>query len=294
MHYPEIPVLHANFELTGMSYLIPDVTYAEPNGEPLKMQIFIPWQKSKESNPKKYPLIIFIQGSAWQNPDVYFELPQLSQYARSGYVVATITHRNCLDDHPFPAFLQDVKTAIRFLRNAHEKYHIDSNRVAVFGTSSGGNAALLTGLTGDSTTYKTDVFPDISDSVKVVIDCFGPTDIPEIVRDIGVQDPRIFESRDDNFFYAICGGPVKENAPLLHALSPYHIVENGKDYPAFFLLHGDADHMVPYQQSKKMFHRLYDAGADVRMLRIEGGTHEGSFWSQAVHDQILSFLQETL
>ena len=41
------------------------------------------------------------------------EIPQLVQFVRAGYIVATVQHRSSIDGHPFPAFLQDVKTAIR-------------------------------------------------------------------------------------------------------------------------------------------------------------------------------------
>ncbi|MCB8600020.1 alpha/beta hydrolase, partial [Blautia sp. DFI.9.9] len=69
-------------------------------------------------------------------------------------IVATVQHRSALDGHAFPAFLQDVKTAIRYLRAHAAEYQIDPDRVGIWGTSSGANAALLTALTPNDPRYE--------------------------------------------------------------------------------------------------------------------------------------------
>src|SRR5690606_6431839 len=114
--------------------------------------IMVPWYEktdSLEDEVPRRPLIVFLQGSGWTFPDVNYEIPQLAEYARNGYVVATITHRSYKDGYPAPAFLQDAKTAIRFLRKNANVYGIDPNRVCFWGTSSGGNTAMLVAMTGD-------------------------------------------------------------------------------------------------------------------------------------------------
>ena len=58
----------------------------------------------KETEPPRRPLIVFLQGSGWTFPDVNYEIPQLAEYARNGYVVATITHRSFKDGYSAPAF----------------------------------------------------------------------------------------------------------------------------------------------------------------------------------------------
>ena len=126
--------------LDGMAELFRNVVFACPDGKELKMQILCPWRKDK-----RYPLVVFVQGSAWTTPNPDYELPQLGALARQGFVVASVSHRDCRDGYAFPAFLQDVKTAIRFLRAHAAEYCIDKERVGIWGTSSGGNAALLVG-----------------------------------------------------------------------------------------------------------------------------------------------------
>ena len=134
--------------LDGMAELFRNVVFACPDGKELKMQILCPWRKDK-----RYPLVVFVQGSAWTTPNPDYELPQLGALARQGFVVASVSHRDCRDGYAFPAFLQDVKTAIRFLRAHAAEYCIEKERVGIWGTSSGGNAALLVGMTGDWDCY---------------------------------------------------------------------------------------------------------------------------------------------
>ena len=43
-------------------------------------------------------------------------------------------------------------------------------------------------------------------------------------------------------------------------MSPYHIIEKDKNYPPLLLVHGDADTLVPYEQSEKMYRALIDNG----------------------------------
>lgn len=79
----EIRYIKNNPSLKGLAVMVPDVVFSTAQGVELKMQILKPW--TKEGNEQeKYPLIVFVQGSAWTFPDVYYELPQLAQFAREG------------------------------------------------------------------------------------------------------------------------------------------------------------------------------------------------------------------
>ncbi|MDF2802594.1 MAG: hypothetical protein K0S61_2497 [Anaerocolumna sp.] len=289
MSYKEVKVIKNNPLLTGMAYLIPDVVYSTIQGVELKMQILKPWTSDAIKEQLKYPLIVFVQGSAWTFPDVNYQLPQLAAFAREGYVVATLTHRNSLEGHPFPAFLEDVKTGIRFLRNHAVKYQIDTERVGIWGTSSGGNTALLVGLTGDDIRYKREEYSEFSDSVKVAIDCFGPTDLSYVIDNMeSLKEDTIA------IFKGLRGENTPENITKLKEINPVNHVQVGKAYPPFLILHGDKDTLVDYEQSEMIYHRLSDAGADTTLVRVEGAPHEGSFWSNELLDIIKDFLNANL
>lgn len=285
MAYKEVKTIKCNPELRGMAVMIPDVIYSTAQGVDLKMQIITPWKSDVSQIQPAYPLIVFVQGSAWTHPDVYYQLPQLAQFAREGYVVATLTHRNSLEGHPFPAFLEDIKAGIRFLRKHASKYLIDPDRVGIWGTSSGGNTALLVGLTGDESSFKTKEYEEFSDSVKLVVDCFGPTDLTFALDNL----PNLEESMK-KIFEGLRGEDTPENLKKLMEINPVNHLKEGQSYPPFLILHGNADTMVDYSQSELMYHRLSDAGAEVSLVCVEGAPHEGSFWSNELLDLIKVFI----
>src|SRR5690606_27836834 len=89
----------------------------------------------------RFPLVVYIQGSAWHKQDLYAAIPNLSHIAAKGYVIASVQIRETAIA-PFPAALEDVKCAIRYMREHAEEYGVDPKRVAVWGDSSGGHLAL--------------------------------------------------------------------------------------------------------------------------------------------------------
>lgn len=285
MKYPEIREFESNPTLGGQAELKRDVVYSAAGGEKTKMTLILPWGASAPEHPR-YPLVVFVQGSAWTFPNMDYEIPQLGELAREGYVVATITHRSSIEGAAFPAYLVDTKTAIRFLRAHADEYAIDPARVCIYGTSSGGNTALLVGVTGDDPTFKSDEYAGFSDAVTCVAECFGPTDLTKMI-DTSKYDP---DSEGAAIFNGLAGGG--EISDVLRRMSPIEYVKSGKNYPPTLVIHGDADPVVPYEQGVLMFHRLIDAGAEAEMIRVKGAPHEGPFWSPALVDAIFAFIKD--
>lgn len=281
-HIPSNPSLH------GLCRLIPDVVYSETRGKRLHLDLLVPWTAERPGFEKRYPLIVFIQGSSWTTPDRGYEIPQLSFFARQGYVVATVEHRSIFEGAAFPAFLEDVKCAIRFLRKNADKYTVDPERVAVWGTSSGSNAAMLVGLTGGDKRFITEEYPAFSDSVQAVVGCFGPADIRDLVwnaRHSAAIAPVL----------TAAFGPDEDTwERAMAAFSPMYYVEGNGAIPPFLLLHGNSDVEVPYEQSLRLAQKLADCGAEVSAVCVDGAGHEWDFWSQAVYEEILGFLNQKL
>lgn len=278
-----IRVLNCDDSMEGFASLTPNVEYSEKSGQ--KLALLLPWGAGR--NGRKYPLIVFVQGSAWTHPNINTEIPQLSELARGGIAVATIEHRNCLDGNPFPACLEDTKTAIRFLRANSEKYGLDPDRVGIFGTSSGGNIALLTGITADDPAYRNGEYDDCSDAVKLVVDCFGPSDLYRLMGEAVNPSPEAMA------LYMGLKGDREQNE-LFAEMSPLYRVEDGKEYPAFMLLQGDNDPVVDYSQTERMYLRLREAGVKAEMVRVNGGVHEGNFWSRVLLEAIFAFIRENI
>lgn len=273
-----------NPTLKGLSVLCPGIVYSRAAGTELTLDLLMPYTQENDTE-SRFPLVVFIQGSGWEFPDVNYELPQLSRISQAGYVVATVTHRNIRMGHPAPAFLKDVKTAIRFLRTNAGQYHIDPERVYAFGTSSGGNTSLLLGLTGDREEFRTEEYRDVSDHVDAVIDCFGPTDIFDYLN---LPEDNPFREYALETFSLFCGGTIDRE--LIAKMSPISYVQEGLSYVPFLIAHGNNDPVVDFSQSVKMVKKLEECGADVSFVCVEGAEHEGTFWSQQIWDIFLNFL----
>ena len=159
--------------------------------------------------------------------------------------------------------------------------------MCIYGTSSGGNTALLVGLTGDDPQFKTGEYAQQSDSVQLVVECFGPANLKHMI-DLNSD----MDSESRQLMLGLAGG--KDPHAIMEAMSPVNYVLPGKAYPPFFLLHGDADKLVPYEQSLEMLQTLQAAGIDARMARVHGAPHEGSFWSEALVAEIFRYIREKL
>ena len=182
VHVPNNPTL------TGLARLTRNVAY-RTGADDLVMDIIAP-QSTGDDDDRRYPTVVFVQGSAWTTPDRDYEIPQLSELAREGFVVATVNHRNASRDASavFPAYLKDVKAAIRYLRANARQWHIDPERLGIWGTSSGGNTSLLVGLTADDPLYEDGSYATESDAVSFVVSCFPPTDMMEAIDAFGNED----------------------------------------------------------------------------------------------------------
>ena len=278
--------------LAGLAESTPDIVFSREGGQDVTLRILKPW-KNDLNKDKRYPLIVFIQGSGWTSPNIGYHLPHIGLFAMAGYVVATVTHRSCNDGFPAPAFLRDVKAAIRYLRAHADEHQIDPTRVAAWGTSSGGNTALLLGLTGDDPRYVSDVHPAQSDAVQSVVDVFGPTDMMSLFTGMhGDYESAQLDPGAEDYYNRILGKPwnIPEGLAAANAMSPLQILREGMNLPPMQLLYGDADPVVPFDQGERMYEKLCSLGYEADFVRVLGAEHEGNFWSQAVLDEIMAWL----
>ena len=267
----------------GLSRLVPGVVYSTATGVDLTMDLIVP--QTAPDAATQFPLIVFIQGSAYTFPDVNYEIPQLSYLASHGFVVATITHRNREDGHPAPAFLIDCKCAVRFLRAHAAEYHIDAKRVYAFGTSSGGTAATLLALTGDMECFRSAEYSEYSDAVCAMVNCFGPTDTNYL---LSIQQTEQARTYHQEVCSSLCGG-VYDQA-LIDLVNPMTYIQAQTTFVPMLYLQGDKDELIDYRVNARTVRLLEEKGADVSFVCVEGADHEGDFWSLHVLDLILHFL----
>lgn len=277
---------------TYVAIYLPDVVYANHEGRDLKVQIVMPEDRSglksdsTANEAPTHPLIVFIQGSAWLPQNVYAALPQLSDFAHRGYVVASVEYRPSTEAKA-PAQLQDVKTAIRFLRANAEQFNIDPNRVGIWGDSSGGHLASLVGVSDGVAAFLTQTYSDQSSAVRAVVNFYGPTNF----REMNSYPTRIDHDAPDSPESRVIGGPIQDPAfaDEVAAYNPISYISSEKELPPFLIMHGDEDGLVPFNQSVLLFEALRDAGQDVTFYKVKGAGHGNRFWTPAVMEVVHRF-----
>ena len=169
--------------------------------------------------------------------------------------MASINYR--LSQHAiFPAQIEDCKAAIRWLRANAAKYHLDADRIGVWGASAGGHLVAMLGTTGSVKELEGKGGNlDQSSRVQCVVDWFGPSDLPTMGG--SHDDPGSPESR-------LIGGPVQENKEKARKASPLTYVS--KDSAPFLIMHGDQDNVVPPGQSELLAEALKKAGVEVTLV----------------------------
>jgi acetyl esterase/lipase len=272
----------ARRRLRGVSVRMDAVYSTLPGFRPLRLDLYTPGNGSSAR-----PLIIFVHGGGWtigtkRATANYENWPGvLASFASRGYAVASIEYR-LSSEAPYPAAVQDVKAAIRFLKANAARYGVDAARVAIWGGSAGAHlAAMAANTCGDASFVPSDApNRDVSDCVQAFVGWYGPYDIAEMIkaataaaasapRPAGPPTQADVEAAGGFAFFQCTPqgcppGRLEDASPILR-LDP-------KDPPAL-LLHGTADRLVPFSQSEAMAARMRALGIPVEMELIDGVGH---------------------
>ena len=139
VYTPDVVFAHRECGDLTMQILSPVGPDLPPKEEtfynPIKEK-FARWHKdgSKPFNRKpetrRFPLIVDCPGSGWSGADGHAHVPFMVHLAKQGFVAASISYRGTYRDNvTFPAAVQDLKEAIRFLRAHADMYHIDPDEI---------------------------------------------------------------------------------------------------------------------------------------------------------------------
>lgn len=266
----------------------PEEEYARRGDTPLHVSLLVPVEGAPYEPQKDYPLIVFVQGSGWQKQRIYQNLGDMVRVMERGCAVALVEYRSS-DIAPIPAQAQDVKTAIRFLRKNAEKYRLKTDKIALWGDSSGAHTALLAGITGDDGPDTPD-YGEYSARVACIVDWYGPVDLVEMCKDLSVQD---HTDPGSNFGLAIGGFSALERPDMADQANILKYLTKEKDTPPILILHGDRDHVVPFRQSCLLYEKLRELGKTVEMYKIVGAFHAfGGFHSEGAQEIVMSFLRK--
>jgi len=200
--------------------------------------------------------------------------------------VASINYR--LSQHAiFPAQIEDCKAAVRFLRANADKYGLDKKRFGARGASAGGHLVALLGTTGDVNEFDRGENLKFSSRVQAVCDYFGPTDFLKIADFPSSMNHTAVDSPESK----LIGGAILENKEACRRANPITYVT--KNDPPFLLVHGDADPLVPHNQSELLYEALQKAGVEAKIHIVKGGGH-GGFKDPAIEKMVEEFFDKHL
>lgn len=167
-YYPNITVYNAT-EVENKITSVKDIVYTSYGERELHLDLFYP---TKTRN-KKLPVVIFIHGGGWRSGNKTMHWPMAKAIAAEGYVTATVEYR-LSTEALYPAPINEIKTAIRFLRAKADTYPIDTAKFAIGGGSAGGQlAALLAIENGDGTFPDEGEYLNHSSKLQACIDIDG-------------------------------------------------------------------------------------------------------------------------
>ncbi len=276
-------VIQTTGDEIGLVYLH-NVEYAQIGEHSLHLQILLP---SSRNQPEMVcPCVVFVQGSAWMEQDVYAQLPRLSRLAARGYAVASVEYRHS-GIATFPAQIMDTKNAIRFLRANAEKYHIDPEKMIVSGDSSGGHTAMFAGMIHDDT--QENLFPGVSAEVKGIVNYYGSTSV--MAED---SNPiQISHCQPDSPEGMVMGKvDLRNNMELKRKLSVECNITEDTVIPPTLIFHGTKDRLVNCEGSVILYRQMKKCGKEVSLYILKGADHGGpEFWTDEVLDIVDNFIQ---
>jgi acetyl esterase/lipase len=257
-----------------------------------KLDLYLP------SGSGPFPLIVYVHGGGFRMGDKSLPVNRgiVAQLLSRGYAVASLNYR-LSGEAKFPAAIQDVKAAVRWLRAHAGEYDLDPDKFGAWGDSAGGNLVSLLGTScGAPELEGADLGnADQSSCVQAVVDFYGPNDFLQMDQQFSGTTCAANHNRPNSPESQYIGGPIQQKKDLVKQANPITYVTT--DDPPFFIQHGTKDCTVPPQQSQLLYDALEPAiGAEnVTITYLQGAEHgDGQFVAPSNLSLVLDFLDKYL
>ncbi|QEH35000.1 Prolyl oligopeptidase family protein [Aquisphaera giovannonii] len=272
------PAAGAQTAGTGMpSYeRIQDVVYGRKHGMALTLDVFRP-----KAAPANGVGLVWVVSGGWYSSHDWINGEYLKPFLDRGYTVFAVVHGS-QPRFAIPDVLQDMNRAVRFIRHNAKAYGVDPDRLGIFGGSAGGHLSLMQGLAGAAGDPKAkDPVEAESSRVACVACFFPPTDFLNygepgkdalesgVLKDF--QPPFDFQEADPASHKLV---PIADRArrkEIMSTISP--VTHASSDDPPVLIHHGDADALVPIQQSELVVGKLKAAGVEAVLVPHKGAQH---------------------
>jgi acetyl esterase/lipase len=253
-----------------------DIEYCKAGDVSLKMDAWIPDGRGP------FPTVIVVHGGGWQNGDKQKNYkPFFEPLSEAGFAWFTVNYR-LAPEYRYPAAVDDVLQAIRYVEKHAKEYKVDLKRIAITGESAGGHIVSLIGARYGHDLHLAAVVPfyPVNDFEAVVT---GADKTPGAVKAISA-----FLGFTD----------VNETATrLMREGSPVTYVKKGM--PPYLFVHGTADPLVKIHQSEAMCAQMKQAGSRCEIYAVEGASHGMVGWEknpawQGYKQKVPEWLHQTM
>jgi alpha-L-fucosidase 2 len=200
--------------------------------------------------------VILVHGGCWSGGDKQNNVaPLFSPIADAGFAWFSIDYRLACDYTDLGNGAEDVRTAVRHVREQAAEYNIDPHRIALAGESAGAHLASLAALAG-------------GDRVSAVVSLYSPNDLRRLMLKSRLvpADLRALAATGELDDFLTAFSPVRHVSPVA---------------PPFLHIHGTKDHIVPYEQSELMHRALLAAGVESEIVTVPGGIHGMRHWPRS-------------
>ena len=241
------------------------VVYGTVDGKNLEMDIYPPTR----SLFRKSPVIIYLHGGSWKGGTHHLSGDEqtdiFNPLREYGMTVVSVGYRLTDKQTKFPAHIEDVTQAIRYLVKHAAEYDLDTNRLCTFGASAGAHLALLAAMAEDQFSRQTDL-SDIDYHIRCVVSISTPLDFVDLSG---------YNDRDRMKIEALLAGflgfTYEENTSIYAAASPISYLKD--DAPPVLLVHGEKDELIPIVQADTYYEKAKQAGMDITYIRVLNGDH---------------------
>lgn len=239
----------------GHAGLVSDIEFAKPNGVSLTLDAFVP------EGPGPFLTVILVHGGGFDKGDknTYIK-PLFEPLSQAGFVWFTINYR-LAGQEPWPACLEDVESAIRWVKAHAAEYKVDVKRIALVGESAGGHLVSYAGARAQGDT-----------EVAAVVPFYAPHDLE--IRARARQEVKEGAAK----MFQVKTKPDEADFVALGKASPINAVKAGM--PPYLLIHGDQDPTVPYEQSTAFQKKMKALGNVCDLISVPGGGHGMGPWSK--------------
>ena len=237
------------------------------------------YQPTADGARASRPAVLAIHGGAWRGGDKAWGEQFAEALCPFGYVVFSVNYR--LAGRPggtWPAQLEDVRKALRYVRANARRFGVDPARVATLGMSAGGHLATMAALRDDP------AGPD--GRVRVAVNLDGQ-------HDLTMPPAQVMDDFDDILTTVMGHGAPWSDAELRDIST----VTFARPDVALLTVHGAGDDNVYVAQGGRITAALRARGADVEFVRVEGregDCHEDCWKVPVARRALHRFLDRTL